>query len=179
MRAPESFKKTDAIHERIEAGTAGFGSAGSGHLAGVYDVHVEREVYRAVTDFLKDRFDPFGREGAQRLVRPHPCELIARARADAELMERADALKTQDAPHDAGMREFFAQIVIAQIRVRVPLENGQTREYFKRRLHKGQAHQVLTAQEYGTLACAEYLSRLGLDGIENGLGIIGGEINIP
>ena len=37
---------------------------------------------------------------------------------------------------------------------------------------------MLTAQEYGTLACAKYLSRLGLDGIENGLGIIGGEINI-
>ena len=93
-------------------------------------------------------------------------------------MERADALQIQDAPHDAGMREFFAQIVIPQIRVRVPLEHGQTREYFKRRLHKGQAHQVLTAQEYGALACAEYLPRLGPDGIENGSGIIGGEINV-
>ena len=76
------------------------------------------------------------------------------------------------------MREFFAQIVIAQIRVRVPLENGQTREYFKRRLHGGKTHQVLTAQEYGTLACAEYLCRLDLDGIENGSGVIGGEINV-
>ena len=62
--------------------------------------------------------------------------------------------------------------------MRVPLENGKTRERLDRRLHKGQAHQVLTAQEYGTLACAEYLPRLGPDGIENGSGIIGGEINV-
>ena len=94
MRAPESFRAMMQSMSASKPGPPGSGLPVPGHLAGIQDVHVDGEIYGAVTDFLKDRFDPFGREGAQRLVRAHPFELIARARADAELMERADAMKT-------------------------------------------------------------------------------------
>ena len=66
----------------------------------------------------------------------HPVKFFFGPRPDAELAQPRGAQPVDAAAHHGGVGKFFAQVVVAKVRVGVEMQQRQPRMVFARRLHQ-------------------------------------------
>ena len=110
------------------------------------------------------------------LSRPAP--LRALAAADAELVDAPVADDVPDAPQYGRVGEAGVEVFLAQVGVRVEVDDGEVRVFLVRGAQRGQRHEVLAADEEGEAAGSEDVPRARLDISERLLRVAEGELEV-
>lgn len=107
-----------------------------------------------------------------------PVPLRALAAADAELEDAAVADDLPDAADDRRVREAVAEVFLAQVRVRVEVDDGDVGVLFVHGAEGRQRHEVLAANEERQLAVRDDVPRARFDVRERTLRVAEAELEV-